>query len=154
MVNNLQPVNQEGVKYSSSMRLKEERQRLGLSQTALARALGVTKWTVINYERSGGRGTPIPANLLSACARLGMDVQYILTGVASANLHRVAEEAGRYAVVGKPAALSSGEQKLLEKYRRLSPRQRLHAQAIVEALISASPGTARKAARRPRRGRH
>ena len=154
MVNNIQPVNKEGVKYSSSMRLKEERQRLGLSQTALAKALGVTKWTVINYERTGGRGTPIPANLLSACARLGMDVQYILTGVASANLHRVAEEAGTYEVERKgSASLSSGEQKLLEKYRRLNPRQRTHAQAIVDALISAEKGVAKKPPRKPRRGR-
>ena len=135
------------------MRLKEERQRLGLSQTALAKALGVTKWTVINYERTGGRGTPIPANLLSACARLGMDVQYILTGVPSANLHRVAEEAGTYQVERKETGmLSSGEQKLLEKYRRLNPRQRTHAQAVVDALTSAEKGVAKKPARKPRRG--
>jgi transcriptional regulator with XRE-family HTH domain len=136
------------------MRLKEERQRLGLSQTALAKALGVTKWTVINYERTGGRGTPIPANLLSACARLGMDVQYILTGVPSANLHRVAEEAGTYQVERKETGtLSSGEQKLLEKYRRLNPRQRTHAQAVVDALTSAEKGVTKKPARKPRRGK-
>jgi len=154
MVSKITPVNTDGAKYSSPMRLKEERQRLGLSQTALAKALGVTKWTVINYERTCGRGTPIPANLLSACARLGMDVQYIVTGVPSANLHRVAEEAGTYEVERKEASsLSSGEQQLVEKYRRLKPRQRSHAQAIVDALISADKGTVKKPARKPRRGK-
>jgi transcriptional regulator with XRE-family HTH domain len=101
MVQNITPVNTDGVKSSSPGRLKEERTRLGLSQSALAESLGVTKWTVINYERPSGRGTPIPADSLSACARLGMDVQYILTGVPSANLNRVAEEAGAYRVEGR-----------------------------------------------------
>jgi len=136
------------------MRLKEERQRLGLSQTALAKALGVTKWTVINYERTGGRGTPIPADLLSACARLGMDVQYILTSVPSTNLNRVAEESGTYEVERKETGtLSNGEQKLLEKYRRLNPRQRTHAQAIVDALISAAKVARKKTTRKVRRGK-
>jgi len=154
MVSKITPVNTDGAKYSSPLRLKEERQRLGLSQTALARTLGVTKWTVINYERTGGRGTPIPADLLSACARLGMDVQYILTGVASANLQRVAEEAGTYKVDRKETgSLSSGEQKLLEKYRRLNPRQRTHAQAVVDALTSAEKEVTKKPARKPRGGK-
>lgn len=154
MVSKITPVNTDGEKYSSPVRLKQERQRLGLSQTTLAKALGVTKWTVINYERTGGRGTPIPANLLSACAWLGMDVQYILTGVPSANLHRVAEETGSYEVERKEAgALSSGEHKLLEKYRQLNPRQRSHAQAIVDALISAEKEMTKKPVPKPRRGK-
>ena len=137
MVQKNTPVNTGGVKNSPSGRLKEERTRLGLSQSALADTLGVSKWTVINYERAGNRGTPIPADLLSACARLGMDVQYVLTGVPSTNLNRVAEEAGSYHVDrGGIAALPPDERRLLEKYRRLNPQQRTHAQTIVKALIS------------------
>lgn len=154
MVQNITPVNTGSVKSSSPGRLKEERARLGLSQSALADTLGVTKWTVINYERTGGRGTPIPADLLSACARLGMDVQYILTGVPSANMNRVAEEAGTYRVERKgPAVLSKEEQKLLEKYRRLKPQQRTHAQAIVSTLVSTEGAGKRKPARRKTRAK-
>jgi transcriptional regulator with XRE-family HTH domain len=154
MVQKITPVNTGSVKSSSPGRLKEERARLGLSQTALAESLGVTKWTVINYERPGGRGTPIPADLLSACARLGMDVQYILTGVPSTNLNRVAEEAGAYRVERKgPATLSKEEQKLLEKYRRLKPQQRSHAQAIVSTLVSTEGAGKRKPARRKPRAK-
>lgn len=154
MVQNITPVNTGSVKSSSPGRLKEERARLGLSQSALADTLGVTKWTVINYERTGGRGTPIPADLLSACARLGMDVQYILTGVSSANMNRVAEEAGTYRVERKgPAVLSKEEQKLLEKYRRLKPQQRTHAQAIVSTLVSTEGAGKRKPARRKTRAK-
>ncbi|MBI3778208.1 MAG: helix-turn-helix transcriptional regulator [Gammaproteobacteria bacterium] len=148
------PVNKKGEKISSSARLKEERTRLGLSQVVLGKALGVTKWTVINYERAGGRGTPIPADLLSACARLGMDVQYILTGVASANLNRVAEEAGDYRVERKAAdSLSQEERRLLEKYRRLKPPQRHHAQAIVATLVSTEGAGKGKPARRKSRAK-
>ena len=143
------------VKYSSPARLKEERARLGLSQTALAQALGVTKGTVINYEKAGGRGTPIPADLLSACARLGMDVQYILTGVQSSNLNRVAEEGGTYrrTEAKGTVSLSSEEQNLLEKYRRLKPQQRTHAQAIVDALVPVEARVKGKPARRIQRGK-
>ena len=152
MVKKITPVNTYSVKNSSPGRLKEERTRLGLSQSALAESLGVTKWTVINYERPAGRGTPIPADLLSACARLGMDVQYILTGVPSSNMNRVAEEAGAYRVERKgPAALSKEEQRLLEKYRRLKPQQRTHAQAIVSTLVSTeATGKSKPARRKPR----
>ncbi len=149
MVKKLTPVNTGGAKYSSPARLKEERTRMGLSQTALAKALDVTKWTVINYERVAGRGTPIPADLLSACARLGMDVQYILTGVHSTNLNRVAEEAGTYRIERKEAeALSSEEVELLKKFRSLKPRQRTHAQTIVDALAAAEGVKKGKPARR------
>jgi transcriptional regulator with XRE-family HTH domain len=155
MVKKITPVNTGGVKYSSPARLKEERTKLGLSQTALAKALDVTKWTVINYERAGGRGTPISADSLSACARLGMDVQYILTGVPSTNLNRVAEEAGTYRVEPKEGAtLTPEETRWLEKYRRLKPSQRAHAQAILDALAVADTGKKGKPARRkPRAGR-
>ncbi len=155
MVDKLQPVNAYSVKNSPSARLKQERTRLDLSQVALAKALGVSKWTVINYERTGGRGTPIPADLLSACSRLGMDVQYILTGVRSSNLNRVAEESGAYRQAeGKgTASLSNEEQNLLEKYRRLKPQQRTHAQAIVDALIPVEERVKGKPARRIQRGK-
>lgn len=154
MVSKITPVNTGGVINSSPARLKAERARLGLSQVALGQALGVTKWTIINYERTGARGTPIPADLLSACSRLGMDVQYIVTGVSSSNLYRVAEEAGGYRAEPKRSpALSKDEQRLLEKYRRLQPVQRTQAQTIVGALIATEGKSVRKPASRPRRGK-
>lgn len=154
MVAKISPVNNEGVLNSPPARLKAERHRLDLTQIALAKALGVTKWTIINYERTGGRGTPIPADLLSACSRLGMDVQYIVTGVASSNLNRVAEEAGGYRAEPKrPTVLSKEEQQLLEKYRRLKPSQRTQARAIVNALVSTDGGAAKGQGAGKRRGK-
>lgn len=58
-------------------RLREERERLGLSQTAFAEGCGVKKLAQINYEK--GERAPDAEYLMSA-SRLGADVTYILTG--------------------------------------------------------------------------
>ncbi|GLO54789.1 transcriptional regulator [Pseudomonas putida] len=58
-------------------RLKEERSRLGLSQTDLGAAGGVGKTTQINYEK--GTGSP-DAKYLAAVEPLGIDVLYVVTG--------------------------------------------------------------------------
>ena len=58
-------------------RLKEERSRLGLSQTDLGAAGSVGKTTQINYEK--GTGTP-DAKYLAAVEALGVDVLYVVTG--------------------------------------------------------------------------
>ena len=58
-------------------RLKEERSRLGLSQTDLGAAGGVGKTTQINYEK--GSGSP-DAKYLAAAAELGVDALYVVTG--------------------------------------------------------------------------
>ncbi|WP_180131941.1 helix-turn-helix domain-containing protein [Rhodoferax sp. BLA1] len=58
-------------------RLKEERERLTLSQTSLAEAAGTTKKTQIDYETDR---TPPKANYLAEVAKWGVDVAYVITG--------------------------------------------------------------------------
>lgn len=62
-------------------RLKQERQRLGLSQEAFARIGGVGKRTQINYE-SGERRPD--AAYFEGIASAGANVDYILTGTPAA----------------------------------------------------------------------
>jgi len=62
---------------NTAKRLKEERERLCLSQTAFAEACGVKKLAQITYEKGDRR--PDTA-YLEAAHRLGADVLYILTG--------------------------------------------------------------------------
>jgi len=58
-------------------RLKEERERLHLTQTSLGDIGGMGKTTVIAWER----GTAYPnAEFLEAAASFGMDVNYVITG--------------------------------------------------------------------------
>lgn len=61
-------------------RLKSERMRLAMSQTALASVGGVGKTTQINYEK--GLRNP-DATYLAAVAGAGVDVLYVVTGQSS-----------------------------------------------------------------------
>lgn len=62
-------------------RLKEERERLGFTQPALAAIAGTTKKSQIDYEKDL---TQPKAGYLAAVAKVGADVQYIVTGERSA----------------------------------------------------------------------
>ena len=58
-------------------RLREERERLGMSQSAFAEACGVKKLAQINYEKGDRKPD---TDYLESAVRLGADVLYILTG--------------------------------------------------------------------------
>lgn len=60
-------------------RIKDERKRLGLSQDAFAKIVGVHRRTQINYE-SGAREPD--TTYLEAISKAGVDVGYVLTGVS------------------------------------------------------------------------
>ena len=61
-------------------RLKEERERLGMTIPALAEVAGAKKNTVIDWQKD--LSSP-PAAKLAALAEVGIDIQYIVVGVRS-----------------------------------------------------------------------
>lgn len=63
-------------------RLREERQRLALTQTKLGEIAGVSKRTVINWEK--GATSPTVAQLLAIVA-IGLDCLFVLTDVRQAS---------------------------------------------------------------------
>lgn len=77
-------------------RLREERERLGLSQLAMGEIGGVKKLAQLKYEQneSSPSGT-----YFAAIAKMGADVQYIITGMRAT------------------AALSSDENELVRLFR-------------------------------------
>lgn len=81
---------------SIGVRLKEERERLGFSQTAFAELAASSKKSQIDYEKDF---TQPKAGYLAAIAQQGADVQYIVTGERSAQ------------------AMSDDERLLLDRYR-------------------------------------
>lgn len=85
-------------------RLRDERKRLSLNQEDFASAGGVTRRAQTTYE--SGKRVP-DARFLSAVAGLGVDVQYVLTGVRA---------------VAVESSLSPDERALLDNYRH-SPRE-------------------------------
>ncbi|WKE65054.1 helix-turn-helix transcriptional regulator [Gallaecimonas kandeliae] len=58
-------------------RLKEERERLGLTQPVFAAQADTKKGTVINWEKDASSPTAVQ---LAALAKIGVDVLYVVTG--------------------------------------------------------------------------
>lgn len=96
-------------------RLKEERERMALSQEAFGAIGGVQKLAQRNYEK--GNRNP-DASYMSAIAAAGADVLYILTGQR----------------IDNQSALSPREKALLDNYRHSDPV----GQRIIEASASAA----------------
>jgi transcriptional regulator with XRE-family HTH domain len=97
------------------LRLREERERLGLTQEAFGTAGGVLKRAVINYEK----GERFPdVSFLAGVANVGADVLYIVTG------KRGSDSAG---------VLSEAESTLLTRWRNGSPVLRGYLQEVGQA---------------------
>lgn len=97
-------------------RLKEERERLGLTQPQMAAAAEVGKTTVINWEK--GASSP-SAVQLAALAPLGVDVLYVVMGQRT----RVGLD-----------PLSAEESALLDNYKHASPAGKEAARAVLFAI--------------------
>lgn len=111
------------LKVDIASRLKAERERLGLSQTAFGAAGGAGKTTVIGWER----GTAFPnAAFLALAAELGVDVRYVITGSRD---------------YLPPEALKPDEQVLLDYYRAASREVR---NAAMGALMGAQQSAPRQ----------
>lgn len=82
---------------TTGQRLREERERLGLSQSALALIAGVGKSTQINYE--GDKRRP-DSDYLEAVADSGVDVLYVVTG-GRASANGAAASVGDAAMMGR-----------------------------------------------------
>lgn len=105
------------MQFNIGMRLREERERLGLSQPAMGEIGGVKKLTQLNYEK--GERSP-DAAYLSAISKFGVDVQFVVTGIRSAE------------------ALDADEQELLNLYRTAPLAIKAAALAALTAGNSAS----------------
>ncbi|WP_127959989.1 helix-turn-helix domain-containing protein [Serratia microhaemolytica] len=98
-------------------RIKEERERIGLSQMAFGEMGGVKKLAQLKYEK--GERAP-DTTYLSAIAKIGADVQFIVTGVRSTT------------------ALTKDEEELLNSYRAAPIALKAAALAALTAGNSAS----------------
>lgn len=109
-------------------RLREERERLGLSQPALADICGVTMRSQRNYEK--GDRQP-DASYLAAVSAAGADVLYILTGQRSG-------------AAAPTPVLKPEEAALLDNYRHSSPEGKKAIKATSDALAKPSSGSGGK----------
>ena len=99
-------------------RLREERERLGVSQKALGEIGGVKKLTQLNYEK----GDRAPDTIyLTSVAEAGVDIVYVLTGQRIPSPVTVTPQ-------------NEEEKKLLENYRAMDEAARLNIQAVGAAF--------------------
>lgn len=77
-------VNRHVMEKEHGKRLKEERERLGISQADFAKACGVGRTAQFNYE--SGKRSP-DGDYLYAAGELGVDTGYLLFGVRSTPLN-------------------------------------------------------------------
>lgn len=111
-------------------RLRQERERVGMTQPVFADVAGAKKRTLIDWEK--GVSSPT-AMQLSALSEIGVDVLYVLTGRRA--------PAPRLGTAEPDAALATNlaEIALLNGYRRLDAKGRQAVLAMIEALTQAAP---------------
>lgn len=111
-------------------RLREERERLGLSQEKMGLTGGVLKRAQIHYEQ--GERAP-DASYLGAIAAAGADVLYILTGARA------------------PAvpAMDMAERLLVENYRRCNDEGKAHLLQTSTLLVAGLAPAAKSPRRKP-----
>lgn len=102
------------------IRLKDERERLGITQPVFAEAANAKKRTLIDWEKGVSSPTAVQ---LSALAEIGVDVMYVLTGQRSGTAlttreaalldnYRHSDEAGQRIIDGAASAAAQPEQGL------------------------------------------
>lgn len=110
------------------LRLKEERERLGLTQPAFAELAGAAKRTVIDWEKGVSSPTAVQ---LAAMASAGADVLYVVSGVRSQTAAEV-------------DLLPADERVLVDAYRRCNAEARrnlIQTAALLSAGMGAGPST-------------
>lgn len=83
----------EDPRHGVGARLKAERERIGMTQEGMGKAVGTTKQTQLRYEN--GMNSPTSSYLHELTA-LGVDIGYVLTGYPSELRDDEAEMLSRY----------------------------------------------------------
>ena len=111
-------------------RLREERERLGLSQPAFAAVAGTTKQTLFSWET--GKTAP-DGFQLAALAASGADVLYILTGVRT----------GEASAPAPARAVSEGDRVLLDNFHAAPAQVQAGVKTALGAFAPAGVGKRR-----------
>lgn len=110
----------------SGERLREERDRLELTQQEMADAAGVRREMWSKYER----GVAVPGgDVFDALARMGIDLMYVLTGMRVSEAQKPIE-----------TPLSPREQTLLKNYRGADDEGRRAVETTASALAHKDRG--------------
>lgn len=106
----------EEIRLSVGARLREERERLGFSQSAFGQLAGVSLRTEQDWERGV---SSVRADFLSVAATHGVDVLYVLTGQRTQPVE---------------STLTPEERALLDNYQHSDEEARRSARLVLNAL--------------------
>ena len=106
-------------------RLRQERERLGLTQPAFADAAGGKKRTLIDWEKGVSSPTAVQ---LAALAGIGVDVLYILTG----------QRTGGASAPAPARAVSEGDRVLLDNFHAAPAQVQAGVKTTLGAFADAS----------------
>lgn len=127
------------MKEDIGIRLKQERERLSLSQAQVAKSLGIATRTQIAWEK--GEQTPNALHLATLGA-LGLDIQFIVSGVQNISLSEPSLDA-----LAMSEAWEAVDWALAEAKKTLPPKKkRLAAEALYMA-VKTGEGEAKPLAR-------
>jgi transcriptional regulator with XRE-family HTH domain len=113
-------------------RLKDERTRLGLTQPVFAEHALAKKRTVQDWEKGTSSPTAVQMEALS---RIGIDTQYVVTGVRSINLEKISTQPKRphFDFEGKLSSIVKVLEEVLNELQlRLNPKAKGE---VVETLL-------------------
>lgn len=111
-----------------SDRLKQEREKLGFSQSSAGELVGVTKQTFIQWEK--GKSYP-DAHQITLLLQNGFDVGYILTGNLPIASIEYSKEPMATKLTAHQSYMSERERVLLENFNLLSDDQKEMLEAMV-----------------------
>lgn len=115
------------MKEAIGFRLKQERERLSLSQAQVAKSLGIATRTQIAWEK--GEQTPNALHL-ATLGTLGLDIQFIVSGVQNVSLTEPSLDA-----LAMSEAWEAVDWALAEAKKTLPPKKkRLAAEALYMAV--------------------
>lgn len=110
-------------------RLREERERLGLSQSAFAALGGVALRTEQDWERGV---SAVKSDFLAIAAAHGVDVLYVVTGTRVEPVKSAAELADSSRA--KSRYVTHEEAALLDNYNAADEKGRAAARSVLDAL--------------------
>lgn len=108
-------------------RIREARERAGLTQAALAARIGVTRSAVAQWET--GRAGQVGSHLTQVAAVLGVGVEHLLLGGAAGAL---ASEFGTKGLTGDELAM-------IRLYRECAPEDKAMLTRMAKSLSKPSP---------------
>ena len=112
-------------------RLREERNRLNITQEKMASLFPVSPGTVSQWEKE----CIIPADKLALLISIGFDVQYILSGVYSVNMDQIGLHHGEAKPLSNAGEnIHQQEQEFLSSFRELNDIEKKHILLFMSAL--------------------